>query len=55
MYKEVIEKEIEMIQNQGMVEPASSEWAPSIVIIKEMTQFTVLMGTLFQIIPHFSL
>ena len=35
MYKEVVEKEIKLLLKQGIIEPASSEWALPIVIIKK--------------------
>ena len=35
VYKEAVEKEIELMLKQGIIEPASSEWASPIVIIKK--------------------
>ena len=35
VYKEAVEKEIELILKQGIIEPDSSEWASPIVIIKK--------------------
>ena len=35
VYKEAVEKEIELMLKQGIVEPASSEWTSPIVIIKK--------------------
>ena len=35
VYKEAVEKGIELMLRQGIIEPASSEWASPIVIIKK--------------------
>ena len=35
MYKEAVEKEIEIMLKEGIVEPANSEWASPMVIIKK--------------------
>ena len=35
VYKEAVAKEIELMLNQEITEPASSEWASPIVIIKK--------------------
>ena len=35
MYKEAVEKEIEMILTEGIIEAANSEWASSVMIIKK--------------------
>ena len=35
MYKAVVEKEIEMILKEGIIEAANSEWASPIMIIKK--------------------
>ena len=35
VYKEVVEKEIELMLKQGIIEPASSECASPIVILKK--------------------
>ena len=35
MYKEAVEKELETMLNEDIIEPASSEWASPIVIIRK--------------------
>ena len=35
MYKEAVEGEIEVMINEGIIEPANSEWASPMVIIKK--------------------
>ena len=35
MYKEVVEGEIEVMINEGIIEPANSEWASPMVIVKK--------------------
>lgn len=35
MYKEVVEKEIDIMLKEGIVQPANSEWALPMVIIKK--------------------
>ena len=35
MYKEAVEGEIEVIINEGVIEPANSEWASPMVIVKK--------------------
>ena len=35
MYKEAVEKEIEIMLKEGIVEPANNEWASPMVIIKK--------------------